>query len=351
MRTNPPSYVRLACVIAGCLWVGLHVFLGVLYREAAADKDRMYWSAMALLVASSLVAMAPLLSQRPVWDSTPVIWALTAAVPIVQAANATALQPGSLTGYANWAAGGLGVILASLAFRGHLPLALFAAAGLTASQTYVYFLRPGSDGFLVAKAALLAVPPQVWIAGSWAMRRAIRRSLAAAHSLDARALDGHIPESEHDVRFLELVAEVMPLLRRASKPTLEPDDRETAAMLATQLRDTLAARALMTSETMTSIRRARSHGIRVTVASRGLDEATAAALRDALTACLRLPDLHAVTLRASSTDETVAFYVRCADSKAVDQWWRTFRPHQDSALVTLDQNEWLAIWAPNGSTG
>lgn len=297
--------VRLACLVAATLWVQLHTVLAFLYLEEVASIPR-YAIALLVFQSASLLAVLPLVSAHPAVSRSSTLIGLAACVPLVQYLNATALGSGAITGYGNWAAGGLSVILASLAFRGHFGLAIGAATGLIAAQTSVYFLAPGPEGFSIPRAVLLAVPPQVWILGAWAIRRILLRGDALVSAFSERASwDAVEAESDgwqatHRDRLAELNAEVIPFLRKvAGSQVDDPADAETAAELASKLRDNLGARAMLDEDVRVSLGAARKRGVRVSLSSEEIDADTTAPIRRVLVALLGLPALRALTARVT----------------------------------------------------
>jgi len=296
--------IHRTCLAAATLWVALHVTLGILYVDQVRDL-RLFVLALGLFLLLSAAAVRPLL--RPaVSESRNALVTLAVGAPAVELISLLALNDGGATSYANWAAGGTGLLLGALVFRSAGRLAFGSSICVIAIQTGIYAARPGPSEIDIPTAVLLAVPPQLWLAASWGLRWTLRHSEALALLLESRAAAANLAgatieqaANERASRFAELEREVLPYLRAITNDSMPESDaaRRQARELTAKLRDGLRARGLLDDSVRESLTAARARGIRVSLSSEPEAHRTAEGVRAALPALLQLPGLNSLTVR------------------------------------------------------
>ncbi|MCW2758862.1 MAG: hypothetical protein JWO46_2608, partial [Nocardioidaceae bacterium] len=176
--------IRTSALVAAVAWTGLHLALAVLSFDQV-RHPLPYVAALALCGVGVLWTIRPLLGEPARFPDLPV-WLMAASVPVVELLDVSSLDPGAVNGYANWPAGATGVLLAGLVLRRRGWWAIFATVGLVAVQTVGYLRSPAGDVQL-AVPVLLAFPSELWLLGSWAVRRLMQRADRVAVEFRLRA--------------------------------------------------------------------------------------------------------------------------------------------------------------------
>ena len=317
--------MRTACAVGAAVWIGLHVTLGVLYLEYAAQPVPYLWGLVLLLV-GTVAAVRPLWSRggpRALGTAT-----LVLLPPVVETINVISLQPGAVVSYANWAAGATGVILASLVFTKHGWLGCLSGAAVIIAQVTAYFLAPPPGGASVTAAVLVSVPPQLWLLGAWAVRRVLSNAEQVAQSYRSRAAVEAAAGNEQAAQLLirserlsELETDVLPFLTLVATATVVDDAMmRRAQSLSAVLRDGLRARALLDTTVREIVDRLRQDGVRILLSSDAEEGALVDAVRAVLPAFLSRPGLTSLVLRVTEAPAAATLIMEHADgvSRQID---------------------------------
>ena len=220
------------------------------------------------------MALAPLVQRREPRLSASVAWALAAVAVLVTAVVQSSLTPAGLAGYANWPMGGMSPLLAAIILRHRVEAAVTAAVGMGVVNAVNVHRALGTAELDLAHGVAVTLPPLVWCLGAYFVRRALDRAALMTDAYRRRAAEAEAMEQvasavqrADDERRAELQASVAPLLQEigaGSGPVPEPD-RLRAMLVASSLRDDLAARSLLTTALQVEISSARARGGSVTL--------------------------------------------------------------------------------------
>ncbi len=303
--------VRWALLVAAAIWVILHVVLGLL-STAHVRHPVLYGTCLAAYLVLAAIAVAPLVGEVGVRR-----WAVVSLLlggPFIELLSLHALYDGGAFGYANWAAGGVSVFIPALVFRG-VPVGWVAlsAVGVITAQTVICVARPGAGGLDLTALVMLAVPPQLWFAASWAIRRILLRRYALTARLASRAhresatADRELWAREQQLRRAELREVLNFLVLVRDGLALDVGVRRQAAELARSHRDALRARALLDPQVRAAVGAARARGVVVALSSeRSEADSMARVVRRLLPGLLQIEALTKLTVRIiSSGDEAI----------------------------------------------
>jgi hypothetical protein len=272
-EAQSPGGAQRVALAAAVAWIALHAARALVFPEENREP-LLLGVCLVLALAAHGVALAPLVQRREPRLSAPVAWALAVVAVLVTAVVQSSLTPAGLAGYANWPMGGMSPLLAAIILRHQLGAAAAAAVGMGVVNAVNVHRALGTAEVDVAHGVAVTLPPLVWCLGAYLVRRALDRAALMTDAYRRRAAEAGATEQvasavqrADEGRRAELQAHVAPLLQeigRGRGPVSEPD-RLQAILLASSLRDDLAARSLLTTALHVEIRSARARGGSVTL--------------------------------------------------------------------------------------
>ena len=268
-----PGGAQLVALAAAAAWVTLHAARAVVFREE--NREPLLLAGCLLLVlAAHAVALAPLVRRREPRMSAPVAWTLAAVAVLVTAVVQSSLTPAGLASYANWPTQALSPLLAAITLRHRVGAAVTAAVAM-ALVTAVNIRDAMATGEVdVARGVAVTLPPFVWCLGAYLVRRSLDRSASMTDEYRRRSAEAEAKEQvasavrrADDERRADLQTYVAPLLQElgTGHGPVPETDRLQATLLASSLRDDLAARSLLTMALHVEISSARARGGSVTL--------------------------------------------------------------------------------------
>ncbi len=284
--------VRRVTLLAGLLWVSLHLTEAVLHADQHSNPVLLA-VAIALAVVLAVVSARPLLTRRSVRFGPRQGMALVLGATAMVLCVHPFLTAEGLAGYANWPMGEVGVLIATLVLCECVPCAVATTAVVVTSNAVAVWSTP-LVGWM--QGLFLSVPPFTWLLGSLGIRSVLQRGAVLREAYvrrgftfaDEERLRRAVHEAD-EARRQELRTRVEPVLRRVAQDGATSRLRTEARLAAEDLRDTLKARSLLTSSLRDQIADARARGVRVTVSSaQAQDEDTAPALLERTRALLEL---------------------------------------------------------------
>jgi hypothetical protein len=285
-----PSGAQLVTLTAATAWVALHVARALVFHEENREP-LLLGVCLAVVVAAHGVALAPLVQRRDPRLSAPVAWALAAVAVLVSAVVQSSLTPAGLAGYANWPLGGLSPLLAALILRHRVGAATAAAVGMGLVNALNVRSAMATAELDLAHGVAVTVPLFVWCLGAYLVRRALDRAASMTDEYRRRTAEAEASEQvaravrrADGERRADLRAYVAPLLQEIGRGhgAVPERDRLQSMLLASSLRDDLAARSLLTVALHVEISSARARGGSVTLSCDLPDGTTAASGADGL---------------------------------------------------------------------
>jgi hypothetical protein len=263
-----PSRAQRVTLAAAVAWVTLHAARALVFS----DENReplLLGVCLALALAAHAVALAPLVQRREPRLGAPVAWALAAVAVLVTALVQSSLTPAGLAGYANWPMGGMSPLLAAIILRDRVGAGAAGAVGMVVVNAVNVHRALGTAELDLSHGVAVTLPPVVWCLGAFFARRSLdraalmtdvyRRRAAEAEAMEQVASALQRADGERRADLQTYVAPLLQALGRGQGPVAERD-RLQATLLASSLRDDLAARSLLTIALHGEISSARARG-------------------------------------------------------------------------------------------
>ena len=272
MSTEREAISTRGVAAAAGLWVAIHALMALLHlKETSAPLASL--TALILVLAATAWAAAPLLGYAP-WLSVRAALAL-GAVPVLASVSVTGVVDGpSLPGYGSWWPGAVGPLLAALVLRGHRWVAAGSATLACAAMVALVFVRFDDTDRAPVVAVTLVVPPVLWTTAAigvrWLLDRAegsVERYTLSRDDSRRREEQASATERSRTAHERRLREDVVPVLEAAA--TGDADDRvlrDRFAALERSLRDDFRRRRLLDADVRREVERARSDGVRVSLA-------------------------------------------------------------------------------------
>jgi hypothetical protein len=268
-----PSGAQRVTLAAAVAWIALHVARALVFPEEN-QEPLLLGVCLALALAAHGVALAPLVQRREPRLSASVAWVLATVAVLVTAVVQSSLTPAGLAGYANWPMGGMSPLLAAVMLRHRIEAAVTGAVGMGVVNAVNVHRALGTAEVDLAHGVAVTLPPLVWCLGAYFVRRALDRAALMTDAYRRRAAEAVAMEQvasavqrADDERRAELQTYVAPLLQEVGggHGAVPEQDRRRAVLVASSLRDDLAARSLLTTALHVEISSARARGGSVTL--------------------------------------------------------------------------------------
>jgi hypothetical protein len=262
------TQLQRACLLGAILWTGMHSWHAVVHLHTH-PVPSLAISAIVLCGIATTFAAAPLVTGHERLSNRAAL-VLASAGAVVALLVAPFLTGPDVRSYANWPAGGLGVLIAALVLRRRVRYAI-ALAGASCAVIVLAVIRTG--GWDPAWITSLCIPPLLWLGSSILVLWIFDRSATAVDgymSATSKAeLLGRISAAREESATRhrsELTGDVIPVLRRLSvSSAIGADTAAQCARLEAELRDRLRAGNLLTAPVRRLIADLRSSGASISV--------------------------------------------------------------------------------------
>lgn len=272
------SRLQQACLSAAVMWVGMHLWHGwtSLDRHAAPGLGV---AALVIAASASAWAASPLITGRDELSRA------TASVQALMGVAVTVmvlpyLDTAGIRSYADWPAGGLGVLIAALVMRGRRA----HAGALTGFVCSVIVVRVTQTAGAIDPvwSLSLCVPPLLWLGATALVRHVFDRAssavqlyAAAETQAEERADAASRREADASDRRRALEREALPLLRElAASCSITRELARSCEQLELRLRDDLRGHAVLDADIRRLLHNARAAGTIVSVVDDRDDSST-----------------------------------------------------------------------------